>query len=169
MAETVLYEKQGKIVTITLNRPAALNSINRQLRRELGEAIQQFDGEEDSYVAIITGAGRAFCAGRDLKERAADNEAGVQAKAEARARGGAPGSPKDSPKDQETIGKTMFCDIGNPIPQNLIKPVVYAWFPCHFLKKEVKSLQNHYVYKHPVTHNRHAQKPYYSLVKFTFS
>jgi len=81
LAETVLYEKQGNIVTITLNRPAALNSINRQLRRELGEAIQQFDGEYDSYVAIITGAGRAFCAGRDLKERAADNEAGVQAKA----------------------------------------------------------------------------------------
>ena len=81
MAETVLYEKQENIVTITLNRPDALNSINRQLRRELGEAIQRFDGEQDSYVAIITGAGRAFCAGRDLKERAADNAEGVQAKA----------------------------------------------------------------------------------------
>jgi enoyl-CoA hydratase/carnithine racemase len=81
MAETVLYEKRGNVVIMTLNRPDALNSINRQLRRELAEAIDQFDGEEDSFVGIITGNGRAFCAGRDLKERASDNAAGVQARA----------------------------------------------------------------------------------------
>ena len=81
MAETVLYEKQGNVVIITLNRPDALNSINRQLRRELGEAITQFDEEADALVGIITGAGRAFCAGRDLKERASDNAEGVQARA----------------------------------------------------------------------------------------
>ena len=83
MAETILYEKQDNVVIITLNRPDALNSINRQLRRELGEAIDQFDGEDDSFVAIITGAGRAFCAGRDLKERASDNAEGIQARASA--------------------------------------------------------------------------------------
>ena len=82
MGETVLYEKRDNIVIITLNRPASLNSINRQLRREFGEAISQFDGEEDAFVAIVTGAGRAFCAGRDLKERAEDNAQGVQARAE---------------------------------------------------------------------------------------
>ena len=81
MAETVLYEKRGNVVIMTLNRPDALNSINRQLRRELAEAIDQFDGEEDSFVGIITGKGRAFCAGRDLKERASDNAAGIQARA----------------------------------------------------------------------------------------
>ena len=81
MAETVLYEKQGNIVTITLNRPDSLNAINRQLRGELADAITQFDGEADAFVAIITGAGRAFCSGRDLKERAEDNAAGVQARA----------------------------------------------------------------------------------------
>ncbi len=81
MAETVLYEKRGNVVIMTLNRPDALNSINRQLRRELSEAITKFDGEEDSYVGIITGAGRAFCAGRDLKERASDNAEGAQARA----------------------------------------------------------------------------------------
>lgn len=81
MAETILYEKRGNIVVITLNRPAALNSINRQLRSELSDAITQFDEEDDSYVGIITGAGRAFCAGRDLKERASDNASGVQARA----------------------------------------------------------------------------------------
>ena len=81
MAETVLYEKQDNVVIMTLNRPDALNSINRQLRQELAEAITQFDDDGDAYVGIITGAGRAFCAGRDLKERAADNAEGVQARA----------------------------------------------------------------------------------------
>ncbi|PKB66816.1 MAG: hypothetical protein BZY81_06275 [SAR202 cluster bacterium Io17-Chloro-G4] len=81
MAETILYEKTGNIVVMTMNRPDALNSINRQLRGELGEAITQFDEDPDAYVGIITGAGRAFCAGRDLKERASDNAEGVQARA----------------------------------------------------------------------------------------
>ena len=81
MGETVLYEKRDNVAIITLNRPDALNSINRQLRRDLGEAITRFDEEQDAFVAIITGAGRAFCAGRDLKERAEDNAQGVQARA----------------------------------------------------------------------------------------
>ena len=81
MAETVLYEKQGHVATITLNRPDALNSINRQLRGELADAITRVDGDADVFVGIITGAGRAFCAGRDLKERAEDNAQGVQARA----------------------------------------------------------------------------------------
>jgi enoyl-CoA hydratase len=81
MSETVLYDKQGNVVTITLNRQEALNSINRQLRQELAEAITEFDGDADAFVAIITGAGRAFCSGRDLKERAADNAEGIQARA----------------------------------------------------------------------------------------
>ncbi len=81
MSETVLYEKRGNIVIMTLNRPDSLNAINRQLRQELSEAITRFDQEEDSYVGIITGAGRAFCAGRDLKERASDNAEGAQARA----------------------------------------------------------------------------------------
>ena len=81
MAETVLYEKRDNVAIITLNRPDSLNAINRQLRKELGEAITRFDEEQDAFVAIITGAGRAFCAGRDLKERAEDNAQGVQARA----------------------------------------------------------------------------------------
>ena len=83
MAETVLYQQDGDVVTLTLNRPDALNSINRQLRRELDEAIMQFDQDPGARVAILTGAGRAFCAGRDLKERATDNASGVQARASA--------------------------------------------------------------------------------------
>jgi enoyl-CoA hydratase len=81
MSTAVLYDQEEQIVTITLNRPEALNAINRQLRQELNEAILRFDRDETARVAIITGAGRAFCAGRDLKERAADNAAGIQARA----------------------------------------------------------------------------------------
>ena len=81
MAETVLYEKRDNIVTITLNRPDSLNSINRQLRQELADAIVEFDGDGEARVGIVTGAGRAFCAGRDLKERANDNAEGRQARA----------------------------------------------------------------------------------------
>jgi len=79
--ETILYEKvEDGIVLITLNRPEAMNAINRTLRRELAEAIQAYDQDEGLRVAIITGAGRAFCAGRDLKERAEDLAKGIQPK-----------------------------------------------------------------------------------------
>lgn len=80
MAPAILYDQQDGIVTITMNRPEALNAINRELRQQMTEAIERYDADDNARVAIITGAGRAFCAGRDLKERAADNVAGVQAK-----------------------------------------------------------------------------------------
>jgi len=83
LAETILYEKKGNIVIMTMNRPDSLNAINRQLRQELADAIIEFDGDPEAYVAVITGAGRAFCSGRDLKERAEDNAQGIQANASA--------------------------------------------------------------------------------------
>jgi enoyl-CoA hydratase/carnithine racemase len=83
LAETILYEKKGNIVIMTMNRPDSLNAINRQLRQELADAIMEFDSDPEAYVAVITGAGRAFCSGRDLKERAEDNAQGIQANASA--------------------------------------------------------------------------------------
>lgn len=80
MGETVLYEVRERIATITMNRPEALNAINRQFRSDLNEAIGRFDRDDDAWVAIVTGAGRAFCAGRDLKERTQDNIEGKQAR-----------------------------------------------------------------------------------------
>lgn len=82
MADTVLYDRQedSGIVIITLNRPESLNAINRQLLVELREALIHFDQDKDAILGIITGAGRAFCTGRDLKERAQDNSRGIQAK-----------------------------------------------------------------------------------------
>ncbi len=77
----ILYEKQGDhVVLITMNRPESMNSINREFTRLMEEALREFNNDDDSWVAVLTGAGRAFCAGRDLKERAEDNAAGIQAK-----------------------------------------------------------------------------------------
>ena len=57
MSETILYEKNEHIVTITLNRPEALNAINRQLKQEFIDALLRFDGDDDARVAIVTGQG----------------------------------------------------------------------------------------------------------------
>ncbi|WP_406034295.1 crotonase/enoyl-CoA hydratase family protein [Nocardioides sp. NBC_00163] len=69
--EPVLVERQGPVALITLNRPAAMNAINADLSRALGAAIAEFAADADLRVAVLTGAGRAFCAGADLKELAA--------------------------------------------------------------------------------------------------
>lgn len=71
MPGTVLYERDGRIATITYNRPEALNAINTELRADLNAAWEQFRADEEAYVAIVTGAGRAFSAGADLRDPAA--------------------------------------------------------------------------------------------------
>src|ERR1043165_2920502 len=67
MGESVLYELDGHVATITYNRPDALNAINGEMRRDLNDTFGRFRDEEDAWVGIVTGAGRAFCAGADLK------------------------------------------------------------------------------------------------------
>ena len=67
MSGTVLYELDGHVATITYNRPEALNAINGEMRQDLNEAFARFRDEDEAWVAIVTGAGRAFCAGADLR------------------------------------------------------------------------------------------------------
>ncbi len=67
MPGTVLYEREGHIATITYNRPEVLNAIDGELRADLNAAWFQFRADEEAYVAIVTGAGRAFSAGADLR------------------------------------------------------------------------------------------------------
>ncbi len=63
------YKKEGKIAIFTINRPEALNSMNVQALRELGEAMANFRDDPEVWVGIITGAGeRAFCAGADIRD-----------------------------------------------------------------------------------------------------
>lgn len=68
MAGTVLYDldEARHVATITYNRPDALNAINGEMRRDLNDAFARFRDEEAAWIGIVTGAGRAFCAGADL-------------------------------------------------------------------------------------------------------
>lgn len=66
----VRYEQDGPVVTITYDRPEALNAVNGAMREGLNEAWARFRDDPDAWVAVVTGAGRAFCAGADLKDGA---------------------------------------------------------------------------------------------------
>ena len=70
MNDSVRYELDGHVATITYNRPAALNAVNGDMRRGLNQAFSRFRDDENAWVAIVTGAGRAFCAGGDLRDGA---------------------------------------------------------------------------------------------------
>jgi E-phenylitaconyl-CoA hydratase len=66
----VLYERDDHVVTITYNRPEKLNAINGALRAQLNAAWERFRDDQEAWVAIVTGAGRAFCVGADLQDGA---------------------------------------------------------------------------------------------------
>jgi len=66
--EFITYEKQDRLVVITINRPEVRNALHPPANRELSAAFDQFDADPDAWVAIVTGAGdKAFSAGNDLK------------------------------------------------------------------------------------------------------
>ena len=67
MTDTVLYETEGAVATITLNRPDALNSFNREMRADLAAATARARVDSAIRAVVITGAGRCFSAGADLK------------------------------------------------------------------------------------------------------
>ena len=70
--KNILYEKDGHVVTITLNRPQVHNCLSEETAGELHHAWQRFRDDDDAFVAIMTGAGdKAFSAGWDLREAAA--------------------------------------------------------------------------------------------------
>lgn len=69
-SDTLLFEHTEHVAVLTLNRPAVRNALNRELSAALLEALQRVREDPAIRVAVITGAGRTFCAGADLKERA---------------------------------------------------------------------------------------------------
>lgn len=70
--EAVLYSAADRVGTITLNRPDALNATNDQLYRELASLIGEIAADDTVGAVVITGAGRGFCAGADVKSMPAD-------------------------------------------------------------------------------------------------
>lgn len=67
-ANTVLVEREGKVLTVTINRPRARNAVDSPTARALGEVFQEFDRDHALCAAVLTGIGGTFCAGFDLKE-----------------------------------------------------------------------------------------------------
>jgi enoyl-CoA hydratase/carnithine racemase len=67
--EQITYEVTDRTAVITLNRPERLNAITRQMIRELNEAYQEAENDEDVWSIIITGTGRALCVGADVGDQ----------------------------------------------------------------------------------------------------
>jgi len=65
-SSTVIYEERGAVALVTLNRPAALNSFDRQMHLDLWSAFDQAEANPVIRAMVLTGAGRGFCAGADL-------------------------------------------------------------------------------------------------------
>ena len=66
MSQTLLKKLDGGVLTLTLNRPEVLNAYNRELHNALLDAFDEADANDDVRAIILTGTGRAFCAGADL-------------------------------------------------------------------------------------------------------
>ncbi len=65
--DTIIFEKKNGVAKITLNRPEVLNAMNREMIREIGHALEDSENDNIVRVVVITGRGRAFCVGVDLK------------------------------------------------------------------------------------------------------
>ena len=69
-------ERHGQILVVRMNRPERLNALNHELRTHLADAWAGFRQDDTLEVAILTGTGRAFCAGEDMKESLGDGAPG---------------------------------------------------------------------------------------------
>ncbi len=73
--ETILYDLRDGVAEIRLNRPQRLNAVTQQLYDELNAALNRAEADNEARVVLLTGEGRAFCVGADLKEHKAGRTA----------------------------------------------------------------------------------------------
>jgi enoyl-CoA hydratase/carnithine racemase len=76
--DSVLARRDGKILVVTINRPAVRNAVDSATARALSEAFQQFERDDELCVAVLTGAEGTFCAGADLREVAEGRRTSVE-------------------------------------------------------------------------------------------
>ena len=76
MPDSVLYQVSDAVAVITMNRPAAMNALTAGMKTELLAALRRASGDGPVRAVILTGSGRGFCAGQDLREHAATLESG---------------------------------------------------------------------------------------------
>lgn len=98
--KTLTYETDGRIATITLNRPERMNAICAGMPREIAAAVERANDDDAVHVIVLAGAGKGFCAGYDLKDFA-------EAKSKGRSRGAA-SSADDMPWDPMVDFNMMF-------------------------------------------------------------
>lgn len=77
MSETVRYEVNDAVGTVTLNRPDAMNALTTEMKTALRDTVRQAADDPAVRAVVLTGSGRAFCAGQDLREHVTNLEAGV--------------------------------------------------------------------------------------------
>ena len=75
--QTIILEKKENIAIITLNRPERLNAVNTQMMQELLSALDDVDEDDEIRVLVLTGAGRGFCSGDDVRRMAGGTEIGT--------------------------------------------------------------------------------------------
>jgi 2-(1,2-epoxy-1,2-dihydrophenyl)acetyl-CoA isomerase len=73
---TVRYDLADHVATVTLDRPDAMNSLTTEMKTELLRALTRAAADEDARAVLLTGSGRSFCAGQDLREHAANLDGG---------------------------------------------------------------------------------------------
>ena len=78
MASDVEVTTEGRVATVTLNRPEAMNAIDNGMRRNLLSAFDEIARSPDLRAVILTGAGKAFCSGADLKSAAANPDTSLR-------------------------------------------------------------------------------------------
>lgn len=78
--ETILYEHLDRTAIITFNRPDRLNAINQTMSRELRDAFERAEADNDVWTIVVTGAGRAFCSGADVEGVRADGRVPYEGK-----------------------------------------------------------------------------------------
>ena len=105
----LLYETDGHITTITLNRPDRLNAISLAMLASLSAALRQADGDPEVRVIILTGAGRGFCSGLDLKDMG-----GISPGEGAGAAGGRFDLVNSPPVVLHSTDKPVLCGLNGP-------------------------------------------------------
>lgn len=78
--ETITYEKSEGVAIITLNRPDVLNAVNEKMGQELLDSLSAAERDSEVRCVVITGKGRAFCAGEDIQDLRSDYDRGVNPK-----------------------------------------------------------------------------------------
>lgn len=78
MSDTILFRKENNVAVITLNRPAVFNSFNREMAFELQKRLDECANDKSVRAILLTGEGKAFCAGQDLQEAIAGKDLSIE-------------------------------------------------------------------------------------------